>query len=72
MSERPTVLLFDWDNTLVDSWSVIHAAMNMTLEAMGHPRWSRSEAETRVRASLRDSFPGLFGQRSKDAEKIDR
>ncbi len=32
---RPTVLLFDWDNTLVDSWSVIHAAMNETLEAHG-------------------------------------
>nr|WP_298684629.1 HAD family hydrolase [uncultured Dongia sp.] len=67
---RPTVLLFDWDNTLVDSWGVIHAAMNDTLEAMGHPRWSRSEAENRIRASLRDSFPGLFGDRWHEAEKI--
>lgn len=69
MSERPTILLFDWDNTLVDSWSVIHAAMNTTLEAMGHPRWSRFEAETRIRTSSRDSFPGLFGERWKEAEK---
>lgn len=67
---RPTVLLFDWDNTLVDSWGVIHAAMNATLEELGHPMWSRSEAETRIRASLRDSFPGLFGERWRDAEKI--
>jgi phosphoglycolate phosphatase len=70
MSGRPAALLFDWDNTLIDSWSVIHAAMNETLEALGHPRWSRSEAETRIRASLRDSFPGLFGDRWRDAEKI--
>ena len=70
MSNRPTVLLFDWDNTLVDSWSVILAAMNKTLEAMGHPGWSRSEAEIRIRASLRDSFPNLFGHRWKEAEKI--
>ncbi|WP_374653022.1 HAD family hydrolase [Dongia sp.] len=70
MSTKPTALLFDWDNTLVDSWAVIHAAMNTTLEAMGHPRWSRSDAETRIRASLRDSFPGLFGDRWKEAEKI--
>lgn len=70
MSQRPTVLLFDWDNTLIDSWTVIHAAMNATLEAMGHPRWSRSEAESRIRSSLRDSFPGLFGERWQEAEKI--
>lgn len=70
MARRPTVLLFDWDNTLVDSWGVIHAAMNATLDALGHPRWSRSEAETRIRASLRDSFPGLFGERWREAEKI--
>jgi phosphoglycolate phosphatase len=70
MTRRPTVLLFDWDNTLVDSWRVIHAAMNTTLEAMGHPRWSRSDAENRVRTSLRDSFPGLFGERWGEAEKI--
>jgi phosphoglycolate phosphatase len=69
MTSRPSALLFDWDNTLVDSWSVIHAAMNETLEVMGHPRWSRSEAETRIRASMRDSFPGLFGDRWRDAEK---
>ncbi|WP_374382756.1 HAD family hydrolase [Dongia sp.] len=70
MTARPVALLFDWDNTLVDSWAVIHAAMNETLEAMGHPRWSRTEAETRIRASLRDSFPGLFGERWKEAEKV--
>ncbi len=70
MTKRPQALLFDWDNTLIDSWAVIHAAMNATLEAMGHPRWSRAEAETRIRASMRDSFPGLFGERWKDAEKI--
>ncbi|MBL8709705.1 MAG: HAD family hydrolase, partial [Rhodospirillaceae bacterium] len=43
MSECPTTLLFDWDNTLVDSWSVLHATMNETLAAMGQPIWSRQE-----------------------------
>jgi phosphoglycolate phosphatase len=44
--------------------------MNLTLEAMGHPRWSRAETESRVRASLRDSFPRLFGARWRDAEQV--
>jgi len=67
---RPQAILFDWDNTLVDSWGVIHAAMNQTLGAMGHPLWSRADTESRVRASLRDGFPLLFGERWKEAEQI--
>ena len=72
MTERklPRAILFDWDNTLVESWGVIHEAMNLTLDAMGFGRWSREETETRVRASLRDSFPAMFGERWRDAEQI--
>ena len=70
MNARPTALLFDWDNTLVDSWSVLHATMNETLLAMGRPIWTRVEAETRIRASMRDSFPVLFGDRWPEAEKV--
>jgi phosphoglycolate phosphatase len=67
---RPTAVLFDWDNTLVDSWAVIHAALNETFTAMEHPNWTRAETEARVRGSLRDTFPGMFGPRWQDAEKI--
>jgi phosphoglycolate phosphatase len=72
MTERklPRAILFDWDNTLVESWGVIHEAMNLTLDAMGFGRWSREETETRVRASLRDSFPTMFGERWRDAEQV--
>ena len=66
---RPTAVLFDWDNTLVDSWSVIHAALNETFTAMDHPNWTREETEARVRGSLRDTFPAMFGGRWPDAEK---
>ena len=67
---RPRAILFDWDNTLIDSWAVIHQAMNQTLEHMGHAPWSRAETEKRVRASLRDGFPTLFGERWKEAERV--
>jgi phosphoglycolate phosphatase len=62
--------LFDWDNTLVDSWPTIHAALNATLEAMGHATWSLAETRRRVRRSLRDSFPPMFAERWRDAERI--
>ncbi len=67
---RPRAILFDWDNTLIDSWAVIHDALNETLAHMGHPLWTRAETESRVRASLRDSFPTLFGARWQEAEKV--
>jgi phosphoglycolate phosphatase len=72
MPERkpPRAILFDWDNTLVASWGVIHEAMNLTLAAMDHPLWTREETETRVRASLRDTFPAMFGDRWRDAERV--
>ena len=67
---RPRAMLFDWDNTLVDSWAVIHAALGETFAAMNHPAWTREETEARVRGSLRDTFPGMFGARWQEAEKI--
>ena len=67
---RPTALLFDWDNTLVDTWPTIHDALNTMLPQMGHEAWTLSETKQRVRQSLRDAFPALFGARWEEARKI--
>ena len=37
----PRALLFDWDNTLVDTWSVIHHALMATLNPAGAFFWLR-------------------------------
>jgi len=67
---RPRALLFDWDNTLVDSWGTIHAALVITFEAMGHAPWTMAETKLRVARSLRDSFPALFGERWEEARQL--
>ncbi len=67
---RPRGLLFDWDNTLVDSWGAIRHALNVTLRAMGQDPWSIAQTRARVRASARDSFPRLFGARAAEATEI--
>ena len=46
---RPTALIFDWDNTLVDTWPTIHDALNTMLPQMGHEAWTLSETKQRVR-----------------------
>jgi phosphoglycolate phosphatase len=66
----PRAVLFDWDNTLVDNWATIAGAFNTTLLAMGHRPWTIEETRARVRASLRDSFPKLFGERWEEAKRI--
>ncbi len=67
---RPRALLFDWDNTLVDTWGAIQHALNVTLEAMGHEPWTLDETRARVRKSAREAFPALFGARAEEAAKI--
>jgi phosphoglycolate phosphatase len=66
----PRAILFDWDNTLVDSWVTIHEALNVTMAAMDKPLWSIQETKERVRLSLRESFPRHFGERWEEARRI--
>jgi phosphoglycolate phosphatase len=67
---RPRAILFDWDNTLVDSWATIHEALNFLMRAMGKPEWSLTDTRERVRLSLREAFPMHFGERWKEARDI--
>jgi phosphoglycolate phosphatase len=66
----PRAILFDWDNTLVDNWDVIADALNAVFDAFDMPRWTVAETRARVRASLRDSFPGMFGAHAREAGRI--
>lgn len=67
---RPRAILFDWDSTLIDAWPAIGAALNATLVAMGHEPWTDAETRLRVRESMRDSFPKLFGERWTEARDV--
>jgi phosphoglycolate phosphatase len=57
----PAAILWDWDNTLVDGWAAIQAGLNATFRAFAMPEWDRATVLARVRGSLRDTFPGMFG-----------
>jgi phosphoglycolate phosphatase len=70
VAAAPRAILFDWDNTLVDTWETIHAALTVTLDRMGHPPWTLAETKSRVSHSLKNSFPKLFGERWDEARRI--
>jgi phosphoglycolate phosphatase len=67
---RPRAILFDWDNTLVDSWATIHEALNFLMRTLGRPEWSLADTRERVRLSLREAFPLHFGERWEEARDI--
>ncbi len=67
---KPSAIIFDCDNTLIDSWETIHEALVMTFAEMGHKPWTLAETKRRVSHSLKNSFPKLFGERWTEARKI--
>jgi len=64
------VLLYDWDNTLVDGWAAITAALNDVFAHFAMPPWTRRDALARVRAAIPESFPPLFGGRWEQARDL--
>ena len=58
---RPTALLYDWDNTLVDAWAGVTAALNVTFDAFGLPHWTDDDTRQRARLALATSFQTMFG-----------
>jgi phosphoglycolate phosphatase len=64
---HPRAIIFDWDNTLVDSWKTIHQALNATLTHFGLEPWSLDYTKANVQKSMRDSFPELFGNQWEQA-----
>ncbi len=66
------LVFFDWDNTLVDSWGLVHDSMQATLRGLGEAEWSAEETKARLGASLRENFPRLFGDRAEQARSLYR
>ena len=59
---RPRAVLFDWDNTLVENWRAIQAALNAALTQAGLPEMNLEQVRFQARHSAQDIFPKLFGE----------
>lgn len=66
----PKAIIFDWDNTLTNTWPLIYYSMNKMLREIGHQEWSDEEIKSRTHLSMRDYFPQLFGDKWQEAGKI--
>ena len=68
--KRPRAILFDWDNTLVDTWPTIVECYRDTFSALGRTPWTADEVRERAHGSLREVFPTLFGEHAGHAETV--
>jgi phosphoglycolate phosphatase len=66
----PRAILFDWDNTLVNTWPTIVQCYHDTFAALDRTPWTAEEVRNRAHGSLRDLFPCLFGARAEEAERV--
>ena len=66
----PDLILFDWDNTLMDTTPALYQAFCVLSEQYGIPKCSMEEYRARTGLSLRETFPEQFGDRWEDAKKV--
>jgi len=67
---KPKAVIFDWDNTLVDTWPLIQTAIDTTMSQMGREPWGLEKVRDNVHKSMRESFPEIFGSDWEKAGEI--
>lgn len=67
MKNNPLAVLFDWDNTLVDTQDNIFNAIKHTINSMGY---RNKTADRNSHESRKDYMIGLFGDQWKKANEI--
>jgi phosphoglycolate phosphatase len=67
---KPSAIYFDFDNTLVDTWQIVLNGINDLMAAFNRPLWSLEQAKLNAHGSARETFPVLFGDNWKRAERI--
>lgn len=70
--KKPEAILFDWDNTIADTWAVIYTAQYNTFVEMGEEPWTLEETKRRLGISMRNSFPMIFGDKADYAMQVYR
>lgn len=66
----PQAILFDWDNTLVDSWRVAYDSINVARRSLELPEMTVDEFWSKPHHSMRDAAKDLFGEYYEEGERI--
>ncbi len=66
-SYNPSLVVFDWDGTLVSTLPLLHKAHNHAREVLGLSLWSLEEYKSHMHQSARVLYPNLYAERADEA-----
>jgi len=66
----PPAIVFDWDNTLIDTLPLIADANNRIRSHFGLPDWTMEEVHSSTQQVGREGLRRHYGERWQEAEKI--
>ncbi len=66
----PKAILFDWDNTLVDTWRVAFESLNIARKALNLQEISTESFWKQPHLSLKDASSTLFGDFPEEGERL--
>lgn len=67
---KPKIILFDWDDTLVDTGHFLRRILHETLDEMEISDLDKQAVVKYSNHSLRDAFPKIFGDRWEEVRDI--
>ena len=69
MKFLPKAIIFDWDNTIIDTLPMICDSIDQTMIKMGKKPWGIDKVKKNSHRSMREYFPEVFGNDWKIAGK---
>jgi len=57
----PFAMVYDWDNTLIDTFPLLFEVTNLTRTTFGLEAWDEQTAKRNMRLPAREVWPGIFG-----------
>ena len=66
---KPDMVLFDWDDTLIDNWQRLLMSINQARLSMGDLPWSEQEAHEHIGPPAKQLFQSLYGDLWEEADR---
>ncbi|MAQ71433.1 MAG: HAD family hydrolase [Alphaproteobacteria bacterium] len=62
----PSLIIFDWDGTLVSTLGLLHDAHNHARKELGYTAWTLEEYKKHMHNSSLKLYPELYGERAEE------
>jgi phosphoglycolate phosphatase len=72
IEKLPKAIILDWDNTIIESWEMLHICINHVLKTLNKEEWTLEKIKNSIHFSMRDFFPSIFNEQAEEATALFR